>query len=119
MLADLIVRFLVGGLIVSVFAIGSDLFQPKTFAGLFGAAPSIALTSLALAYIKDGPREVTTLGRSMVLGAIAFYAYAAACVGSIRRESWPVWISAVAAWAVWFGAAFGLWGASAAAKVLE
>jgi hypothetical protein len=36
----LLIRFVLGGLIVSAFAVVSEMFKPKTFAGLFGAAPS-------------------------------------------------------------------------------
>jgi hypothetical protein len=42
-MSDLVIRFLVGGLVVSLFAMLSDALRPKSFAGLFGAAPSIAL----------------------------------------------------------------------------
>jgi len=40
---DLLIRFLIGGTVVSSFALLGEIFQPKSFAGLFGAAPSIAL----------------------------------------------------------------------------
>jgi hypothetical protein len=36
---DLVVRFLVGGTIVSLFALIGDVVKPKGFSGLFGAAP--------------------------------------------------------------------------------
>src|SRR5215472_11429982 len=52
---EILVRFLVGGLSVSLFAFLGDLFKPKSFAGLFGAAPSIALATLLLTVGKDGP----------------------------------------------------------------
>jgi len=45
---QLVIRFLVGGVIVSLFAVLGDVLQPKSFAGLFGAAPSVALATLAL-----------------------------------------------------------------------
>jgi len=32
---------------VSAFAVIGDLFKPKSFGGLFGAAPSVALATLA------------------------------------------------------------------------
>jgi hypothetical protein len=48
------IRFLVGGLVVSGFAIIGDLLKPKSFAGLFGAAPSVALATLGLTVAKDG-----------------------------------------------------------------
>jgi hypothetical protein len=36
---DYLVRFVAGGIIVSIFAVLGDLLRPKSFAGLFGAAP--------------------------------------------------------------------------------
>src|SRR3984957_20985060 len=51
---DYALRFLAGGLIVSAFAILGDLLRPKSFAGLFGAAPSVALATLSLAIVKNG-----------------------------------------------------------------
>lgn len=38
-MTDLIIRFLIGGMVVSSFALLSEIFRPKSFAGLFGAAP--------------------------------------------------------------------------------
>ncbi len=47
-MSALIIRFVVGGIIVSLFAALGDVLGPKSFAGLFGAAPSIALATVAL-----------------------------------------------------------------------
>lgn len=38
-MSDVAIRFVVGGSIVSAFAIIGDILKPKSFAGLFGAAP--------------------------------------------------------------------------------
>jgi Protein of unknown function (DUF3147) len=46
---DYLVRFVAGGVVVSLFAIVGDVLRPKSFAGLFGAAPSVALATLTLA----------------------------------------------------------------------
>jgi hypothetical protein len=40
---EYLVRFLAGGIVVSAFAELGDVLRPKSFAGLFGAAPSVAL----------------------------------------------------------------------------
>jgi hypothetical protein len=40
MWVDLGLRFLLGGVIVSTFALLGDLVKPKSFAGLFSAAPT-------------------------------------------------------------------------------
>jgi hypothetical protein len=42
-MSQILIRFLIGGAVVSVFAILGDLLKPKSFAGLFGAAPSEGL----------------------------------------------------------------------------
>lgn len=47
---DYIVRFLAGGLIVAIFAILDDTLRPKSFAGLFAAAPSVAVATLTSAF---------------------------------------------------------------------
>jgi Protein of unknown function (DUF3147) len=72
---DYVVRFVAGGLIVSAFAILGDLLRPKSFAGLFGAAPSIALATLTMAAFRQGNGYVSIEGRSMFLGAIALSLY--------------------------------------------
>ncbi len=43
---EILVRFIAGGIIISVFALIGDVLKPKSFAGLFGAAPSVALVTL-------------------------------------------------------------------------
>ena len=48
-----IVRFLIGGIVVSLFATLGDVLRPKSFAGLFGAAPSIALATIGLTIAKN------------------------------------------------------------------
>jgi hypothetical protein len=71
-----VVRFIVGGAIVSAFAIIGDVLKPKSFAGLFGAAPSVALATLALTVMSEGSSFAAIEGRSMIAGAIAFFVYA-------------------------------------------
>lgn len=45
---------LIGGLLVSLFAIVGEVRRSKSFAGLFGAAPSVALATLTLAFSEHG-----------------------------------------------------------------
>src|SRR5580700_1059163 len=70
LMKELIFRFLTGGVMVSAFAFLGDIFRPKSFAGLFGAAPSIALATLALTILTDGKEYAAVEARSMVGGAI-------------------------------------------------
>ena len=54
MLSELAIRFVLGGLFVSAFAVIGDMLHPKSFAGIFGAAPSVALASLGLTFLTQG-----------------------------------------------------------------
>jgi hypothetical protein len=76
MLTQLFFRFLVGGIFVSAFAILGTVFKPKSFAGLFGAAPSIALATLALTIRNEGRVYAAIEARSKLAGAAAFFVYA-------------------------------------------
>jgi len=108
-LTDIIARFFIGGLVVSVVSLISDLLKPKTFAGLFGAAPSVALATLALTVMKDGKQYAAIEGRSMILGGIAFFAYALGLSHILlrfRRSALPV---ALVLLILWIGVATGLW----------
>jgi hypothetical protein len=107
-IGELFVRFLLGGAVVAAFAALGEVCQPKTFAGLFGAAPSVAITTLALALGKQGPAYAAAEARSMVLGSAGLLVYSAACAGLVRRREIPVWLGAVAAWGLWLVVALGL-----------
>ena len=53
---DYAVRFIAGGPDCFRFAILGGVLRPNSFAGLFSAAPSVALVTLTLALIKQGPQ---------------------------------------------------------------
>ena len=105
----ILIRFLIGGVVVSIFAILGDLFKPKSFAGLFGAAPSIALATLGLTVASDGKSYASVEATSMMAGACAFFVYAS-CVSWVLMHGRvkALWV-AVAALPVWVFVAFGLW----------
>lgn len=98
---DIVLRFFVGGVVVSLFSVVGQSFDPKTFAGLFSAAPSVALASLGLAYAKHGGHFVALEGTSMIIGAVAFAAYGATYLVLTKREHEPVALSAVLSWGAW------------------
>src|SRR5207249_5745118 len=75
-MTETFIRFIVGGLFVSAFAAIGDVLKPKSFAGLFGAAPSVALATLSLTIASDGASYAATESRSMIAGALAFFVYA-------------------------------------------
>jgi hypothetical protein len=105
---ELIIRFAAGGLLVSAFAALGDLFRPKTFAGVFGAAPSIALTTLGLIFISRGGDYASTEGRSMVVGAIGTMCYSALVGRVLLRGVRPTLLVTAAGLAAWFAVALGL-----------
>jgi len=106
---NIVIRFLVGGLVVSAFSLIGDVLKPKSFAGLFGAAPSVALATLGLAVGTEGPAYAALEARSMMAGAIAFFAYAS-CVSWVlmHYKSKALWVT-IGAMPIWLGISFGLW----------
>jgi uncharacterized membrane protein (GlpM family) len=106
---QLIFRFVVGGLIVSLFAALGDVLKPKSFAGLFGAAPSVALATLGLTIATDGKLYAATEARSMIVGAFAFCAYAAFCSRLMMRNRMHSTLAGTAALALWVICALGVW----------
>ena len=105
---DYALRFIIGGLVVSLFAVIGDVLRPKSFAGLFGAAPSVALATLGLAFWKHGGDYVAVEGRSMILGSVALAAYSMVVCQLLMRADWSALKSTLAALAVWIVMAAGL-----------
>ena len=90
-MTDLLLRFLIGGTVVSLFAVLGNIFRPRSFAGLFGAAPSIALATLGLTIHHDGKLYAATEARSMIAGAIAMAVYAATISWVLSATNHPRW----------------------------
>ena len=109
MVKELLLRFLAGGIFVSVFALVSDLFRPRRFAGLFGAAPSVALATLGLTTAAHGRQYAASEARSMLVGAFAFAIYTLAVCQVLVRWKPSALITTVGMLALWFPLAFGLW----------
>jgi uncharacterized membrane protein (GlpM family) len=86
---ELFIRFVVGGTGVSFFAVLGDLLKPKSFAGLLGAAPSVALATLSVTVLKDGKAYAQTEARSVIVGAIAFFIYALCVSRLLVRHKLP------------------------------
>lgn len=105
---DYTLRFFIGGLVVSLFALLGDVLRPKSFAGLFGAAPSVALATLSIAFVKHGGSYVAIEGRSMVLGACALSAYSLGVCQLLMRANWSALKATAAALSVWIVIAVGL-----------
>ena len=74
-LSDAFLRFLIGGSVVSAFATLGGFFKPTSFAGLFDAAPSVALATIALTISRNGKAFAATECRSMMAGAAGLCPY--------------------------------------------
>jgi hypothetical protein len=104
---ETLLRFVIGGAVVSAFTILGDLFKPKSFAGLFGAA---TLSCAGYAGTEGGERRQVVGGdgaRSMIAGAIAFLIYAS--LSWLMRYKGKALAIATSSNLVWLGTAFGLW----------
>jgi len=104
-MSQILARFIIGGAIVSAFAIIGDILKPKSFAGLFGAAPSVALATLAMTIVSDGPSYAAIEGRSMMAGAVAFFVYASLVSHVMMRYKLQAIVVTLCLIPVWFGVA--------------
>jgi len=105
---EYVIRFLIGGVVVSAFAMLGDLLRPKSFAGLFGAAPSVALATLGVAVVTHGVDYAAVQSRSMMLGAIALLLYCVTVCQLLMRMQMRALPASLLALVVWLVAAFGL-----------
>ena len=108
-LSESLARFFIGGVIVSFFAVLAEMFRPKSFAGLFGAAPSIALATLGLTISSHGTHYAATEARSMILGSIAFLGYAASTTWLLWRFKPRALTATLSLLPIWFVVTFAFW----------
>ncbi len=108
-MGQILLHFLIGGVVVSAFAMLGDVFRPKSFAGLFSAAPSIALGTISLTIVHSGRDFAAVEARSMVLGAVAFALYATLVSRLLARFPLSTLLTSVALLSVWFAASYALW----------
>jgi hypothetical protein len=107
--AEVALKALAGGLFVLAFAALAQTLKPKRFAGVFSAAPSVALGSLLVTVAFSGVGDVAVSARGMLVGAAGFTAYCLAAVPLMRR--WGAWrgsTAALGAWAVTASAGYAL-----------
>jgi hypothetical protein len=97
--AEIALKALAGGLLVLAFAALAQMLTPKRFAGIFAAAPSVALGSLIVTVAFTGDRDLASAGAGMAVGAAAFVVYCLAAVPLIRRfGAWKGSGGALLAW---------------------
>jgi uncharacterized membrane protein (GlpM family) len=96
----LAIRAVNGGVFVVVFALIGEVLKPKRLAGLFGAAPSIALANLLVVIADKGDRYAGRELEAMIFGAVGFVAYCLAeRVLLMRWHTIPASVASCGAWA--------------------
>lgn len=106
-MTEYILRFLIGGVAVSLFAVLGDVLRPKSFAGLFGAAPSIALSTLVITLVKNSPAYAAREGRAMIIGAAALLVFSILTCQLLARAKMTAMAAALFSCAVWLVLALG------------
>ncbi|MHC2575543.1 hypothetical protein ACVI1J_002798 [Bradyrhizobium diazoefficiens] len=108
-MTEYLIRFLIGGAVVSAFSMLGDVLKPKSFAGLFGAAPSVALATLGIAIYEHGAVYAGAQSLSMMAGAVALVVYSILVCQLLMRARMRALPATIVSIVVWLGAAFGLW----------
>ena len=76
---------LAGGVLVLAFALLSEGLSPKRFAGLFSAAPAVAIAGLTITVLDKGAHDAHESAAGMIAGGVGMVAYAAAVIPLLRR----------------------------------
>ena len=81
----LLAKGLAGGTLVVAFALLSESLSPKRFAGLFSAAPAVALAGLVIVVLDKGSHDAHENAVGMIAGSAGMIAYAACVIPLLRR----------------------------------
>jgi hypothetical protein len=107
-MTEYLLRFVAGGVIVSAFAILGDMLRPKSFGGLLGAAPSVALATLSIAVVQHGQQYAAAESWTMIYGAAGLACYSVAVCQLLMRVQFGALPATIIASAVWLAVAFAL-----------
>ena len=107
-MTEYLLRFIVGGFVVSAFAMLGDVLRPKSFAGLFGAAPSVALATLGIAVYHQGAGYAALQTHSMMAGAMALGIYSVVVCHLLIRGGLRAAPATLLSLVVWMIVAVGL-----------
>jgi hypothetical protein len=107
-MTEYVIRFLVGGAVVSAFSMLGDLLRPRSFAGLFAAAPSVALATLGIAVYQRGTGYAALQAQAMIAGAIALAVYSVVVCHLLVRAKLRAMTATLLSLVVWLVCAFGL-----------
>ena len=85
------------------------MLRPKSFAGLFSAAPSVALATLGIAIHQHGTAYVAVQGEFMMAGAVALAIYSVVVCQLLVRGRMGALSATLLSLMVWLVVAGGLW----------
>jgi uncharacterized membrane protein (GlpM family) len=95
----LAIKGLAGGTLVVAFALLSQGLEPKRFAGLFSAAPAVALAGLTVTLLDKSAHDAHQSAVGMIAGGVGMAVYAAAVIPLLRRtRPAPASLSAIGVW---------------------
>lgn len=104
---EIVLKAIAGGLFVVLFSLVGEVLRPKGFAGVFAAAPSVAIASLALTAHSKGTDAVRMSGQGMLVGAIALTGCCLVCVAVVPRlRALRGSLAGIATWSLLAGALF-------------
>ena len=106
-ISSMALKALIGGLAVVGFSLIGHAGHPKRFAGLFSAAPSVAVASLAITAIVKGADGAVPYARGMLIGSVGMLAYGVVSLYLIQRLH--ALIGSILAWLAWLVVAGGLY----------
>ena len=99
----IVLKAAAGGGLVVAFALLSDVLRPKSFSGLFSAAPSIAMASLLITALASGQSKAADAAGGMIAGAVGMVGY---CISaSVLVERFGSAAGSALAWLVWLAVA--------------
>ena len=101
------VKAIIGGLAVVAFSLVAEAGRPKRFSGLFAAAPSVALASLAVTAVANGGGAAVSYTRGMLIGSLGMLAYCLVSLYLIDRLH--ALAGSVLSWLAWLVVAGGLY----------
>lgn len=103
---EYLARFVAGGLLVCLFALVAEVSQPKQFAGLFSAAPSVLVAGVALTLLTKGAASAILTAEGAIAGAVGMIVYCLVAVPAIQRHK--VLGGSILSLAAWFLVSFGV-----------
>jgi len=105
----LVIRFLLGGALVSLFSLCGDLLKPKSLSGIFSATPAVALVIVGLTLPDQDPWRIVLQGKAMIAGGLSLAVCCLLTAYLVGKGGLLRWLSPLLAWAQWLAVWLVLW----------